>query len=912
MALTATFEANFSKFFDAVDKAQVAIRSFEEGAARVGPRLNAMVDSFSGRRIVEQAALMARAVEEIGGVSKLTEKELARVGATAQEAAAKLRALGQDVPANIQKIADASEKSKVSLGGMLEVLGPLGPMIAGAFTVGAVVSFGKEILADADALQKMSDQTGISVEELQRMKAIASESGNTIEELTGAVSQLQKRLGEGDKSAVSALKALGIEIDSFLKSSPDQQFYAIARAIQQIEDPIERAKLGAELFGKSFATIMPSLRADIDGIRESTTVMSDETIKSLDRLGDAWDRLWTRVKVFVANNLIAQQTLEQEHTAMVARLRRINEIAAGALPTLPGAPAGPALPEPMRVPGLPSPEMIVYTDALLKNLMETNRERLAQIAKQTALDKAATEAQEKFRASVRNTTSDAIGAKNSLGAIGILMQDNTAHARAMAQAWEELDNEAKGLNADGTLVSRTFTDWAEKLQDVGQTGGAAQKEIEKLHAGGTTWAEAFITDLDRVAGVLDNIDAAFAQTMSVGVRAASAISKAWKNADLTTGQKVTATITTGTAALAAMTKSTVLAAAATGASIGALAGPWGAAIGAGVGAIVGAFKDAEKKINPVRESFVRTAGGLDQLNLAAYKAGMSLDQLLKARDEAALKAAIDGLNAGFAQQQQTMELLVDTAARYGFTLEQLGPALQRQELDKQAQQLYQDFNVLNSAGIDSVLITEKMADSVNKYLAQVQVMGAEVPTAMRPMLEAMVKAGTLTDANGEKIEDLEDSGISFSMTMSEGFKALITSVDKLATVISRTLGTAIADTTYRINQIPRNVPVTVTYTEVNRPTTTTAPVESYQEGTDGFRNFGAGTPVMLHGWEAVVPRDQASTPGGPLEPGGGDATVVINAQGAFFDSPDALLRLADKVNEALSMKRGLSHRRRAA
>jgi hypothetical protein len=41
-------------------------------------------------------------------------------------------------------------------------------------------------------------------------------------------------------------------------------------------------------------------------------------------------------------------------------------------------------------------------------------------------------------------------------------------------------------------------------------------------------------------------------------------------------------------------------------------------------------------------------------------------------------------------------------------------------------------------------------------------------------------------------------------------------------------------------------------------------------------------------------------------------TVVINAQGAFFDTPGDLQRLAEKVNDALTAKYGLTNRARAA
>ena len=74
---------------------------------------------------------------------------------------------------------------------------------------------------------------------------------------------------------------------------------------------------------------------------------------------------------------------------------------------------------------------------------------------------------------------------------------------------------------------------------------------------------------------------------------------------------------------------------------------------------------------------------------------------------------------------------------------------------------------------------------------------------------------------------------------------------------------------------------------------------------------------MLHGWEAVVPRDQAnatvSTGGSVGLPAAAAAStsIVINAQGAFFDTPGDLQRLADKVNDALTAKFGLRNAMRA-
>lgn len=109
--ISAKFAADFSDFQAAVAKADVSLKGLETGAGRVGTSLNKMANSLSGTKLIQDATIMAEAVERVGGVSKLTEQELARVSAQAKEAAAKLVAMGQDVPPGIQKIADAGAKT---------------------------------------------------------------------------------------------------------------------------------------------------------------------------------------------------------------------------------------------------------------------------------------------------------------------------------------------------------------------------------------------------------------------------------------------------------------------------------------------------------------------------------------------------------------------------------------------------------------------------------------------------------------------------------------------------------------------------------------------------------------------------------------------------------------------------------
>src|SRR5262245_38098535 len=111
--LTAHFTADFAKFNDAVKAAEIKLASFETGAGKVGDSLERMANRLSGRKLIQDATLMAEAVQRIGGTSKLTEKELERLGATANEAVAKMKRLGLEVPAGLQKIADETKKTKL-------------------------------------------------------------------------------------------------------------------------------------------------------------------------------------------------------------------------------------------------------------------------------------------------------------------------------------------------------------------------------------------------------------------------------------------------------------------------------------------------------------------------------------------------------------------------------------------------------------------------------------------------------------------------------------------------------------------------------------------------------------------------------------------------------------------------------
>src|SRR5882672_3263358 len=143
MAVTAKFDANFDSFYRAVDQATVKWKAFDAETSNVERDLNKMVDNFSGRKIISEATLVAEAVERIGGVSKLTAAELEHVGRIAAEGADKLRAWGQDVPANMQALANsvkgAGETAETTSGFFADLSGGILGIGAGFLSAQAVI-----------------------------------------------------------------------------------------------------------------------------------------------------------------------------------------------------------------------------------------------------------------------------------------------------------------------------------------------------------------------------------------------------------------------------------------------------------------------------------------------------------------------------------------------------------------------------------------------------------------------------------------------------------------------------------------------------------------------------------------------------------------------------------------------------
>jgi hypothetical protein len=306
MPLQGVFNADFTAFTAACAAAETSLKGFETGASKTETALNRMADSISGQKIVQQAMLATKAVEDVGGAATLTEKELARMSDMAAQGAEKLQRMGQTVPPQMQALADATKATSDNTSTWNSVLTTLEGTF-GALTLQRVIDqlieLGKAVFDDADKLTNLQDRTAIGVETLQRLRIVGDDAGVSLDTMANAASKLQKNLGQGSESTAAALAQIGLQFADLKKMSPEDQFYAVADALKKVDDQDTQVALGVQLMGKNFTELLPAIKEGFDKVKDSSAGMSAGTIKVLDDLGDSAKRTYQNVKDYLGERL---------------------------------------------------------------------------------------------------------------------------------------------------------------------------------------------------------------------------------------------------------------------------------------------------------------------------------------------------------------------------------------------------------------------------------------------------------------------------------------------------------------------------------------------------------------------------------------------------------------------------------
>ncbi|GJH05038.1 hypothetical protein [Paraburkholderia terrae] len=211
---------------------------------------------------------------------------------------------------------NATHKTFRDLGGASRgLLGSIGLPAALSF---AAIGYGalhaaQGALEYAGALQDASDKTGVAIESLQSMQAVFEASGVSSEDFIESVTKLNKGLAEAGAGKNDSLLHLFTKLRIPLRDangqirSVESVLPQLAAAFEKNENPAVRTRIAMELFGKSGAKMIATLKggskALIDAMNDAKrlgAVLSAESTGKLDDLGDALGFLSRQVKVQIA------------------------------------------------------------------------------------------------------------------------------------------------------------------------------------------------------------------------------------------------------------------------------------------------------------------------------------------------------------------------------------------------------------------------------------------------------------------------------------------------------------------------------------------------------------------------------------------------------------------------------------
>jgi hypothetical protein len=167
-----------------------------------------------------------------------------------------------------------------------------------AFSVNSIKNFAIGVIETGAAVGDMAQKLGISAEAVQRFGYAADQSGASIQTVDRAIKAMNENLAQGSTSTIAALTAAGLEFDNIRRMAPEDAFVAIGDAVAGIEDPMTRAQVATELFGKAGQELIPTFLAGIEQVGAATKVMSDDTVERLKAAQDAWSRFGNSVTVY--------------------------------------------------------------------------------------------------------------------------------------------------------------------------------------------------------------------------------------------------------------------------------------------------------------------------------------------------------------------------------------------------------------------------------------------------------------------------------------------------------------------------------------------------------------------------------------------------------------------------------------
>lgn len=210
------------------------------------------------------------------------------------------------------------QKNTEALTGTLKTLA-----LAGVATATALGTFVKTTIDAMDALDDVSQKTGVATEALSKLGYVANIEGIGVQGLQQAFVFLSRNMSEaaqGAGSALPAFNALGIQfknVDGTLRSA-DDVFLDVSERFARMEDGAQKTAIAMAIFGRAGAQLIPmlnygrdSLQAYGDELDAFGGTISKDMAQAAAQFNDNMVRVTTALKsvgVGIANEMLPALT----------------------------------------------------------------------------------------------------------------------------------------------------------------------------------------------------------------------------------------------------------------------------------------------------------------------------------------------------------------------------------------------------------------------------------------------------------------------------------------------------------------------------------------------------------------------------------------------------------------------------
>lgn len=244
------------------------LRSAQSGVEKGGSEWDALQ-----REIIETEGRLKGLQTEMRNFGSVSAQQLKAVGGKLQEAGSKVEEVGRK----------------------------LSGISAGAAAVGTgLLKLGYDAVTSADDINTLAKQTGISTDEIQKMRYAADLVDVSLEDITGALRKMKPKMDENNET----FQRLGVSVtnaDGSLRSATDV-FYDSIDALSKVQNETERDQLAMAMFGKSadqLAGIIDDGGAALKQYGAEAEnlglIMSGDTLDALNQTNDVIDQTKARL-----------------------------------------------------------------------------------------------------------------------------------------------------------------------------------------------------------------------------------------------------------------------------------------------------------------------------------------------------------------------------------------------------------------------------------------------------------------------------------------------------------------------------------------------------------------------------------------------------------------------------------------